>query len=187
MGSADGHYVKTDKPNFDGIELRFNPNREHLFRDALGRAVKYADEVTTTGNGVFARGNIEYFGTEDVPPVAISPSESRLMQEGEMAAKQEAAQTGRVSQPIQDELFAQNGLSRRSFFGLRTAGEQAEPGLGQAFEKLMQTPVSRRTVLKSTFGKAIQAIAPNIPKEIIDPPKDFVRIAQTVEIGRAHV
>jgi len=110
MGSADGQFVDTDKPNFDGIELRFNPNREHLFRDAMGRAVKYADEVTTTRNGIFARGNIEYFGEEDVPPVAISPSEARLMKEGEVAAKQQAAQTGKVSTPIQDSLFKSNGL-----------------------------------------------------------------------------
>ena len=110
MGSADGQYVATDKPNFDGIELRFNPNREHLFRDAMGRAVKYADEVTTTRNGIFARGNIEYFGEADVPPVAISPSEARLMKEGEVAAKQQAAQTGKVSTPIQDSLFKSNGL-----------------------------------------------------------------------------
>ena len=110
MGSADGQFVNTDKPNFDGIELRFNPNREHLFRDAMGRAVKYADEVTTTRNGIFARGNIEYFGEEDVPPSAISPSEARLMKEGEVAAKQQAAQTGKVSTPIQDSLFKSNGL-----------------------------------------------------------------------------
>lgn len=110
MGSADGQFVDTDKPNFDGIELRFNPNREHLFRDAMGRAVKYADEVTTTRNGIFARGNIEYFGEADVPPVAISPSEARLMKEGEVAAKQQAAQTGKVSTPIQDSLFKSNGL-----------------------------------------------------------------------------
>ena len=110
MGSADGQYVATDTPNFDGIELRFNPNREHLFRDAMGRAVKYADEVTTTRNGIFARGNIEYFGEEDVPPVAISPSESRLMQEGEVAAKAAAQQTGSVPAPIQESLFKSNGV-----------------------------------------------------------------------------
>jgi len=110
MGSADGQYVKTDKPNFDGVELRFNPNREHLFRDALGRAVKYADEITTTRNGVFARGNIEYYGEEDVPPVAVSPSESRLMREGEETARADAAQTGNVSKPIQESLFMQQGI-----------------------------------------------------------------------------
>ena len=68
MSSVDGHYV--EKPGadmFDGIELRFNPKREHLYVDPDGRPVKSASEATIAGSRVFARGKIEYFDESDVP------------------------------------------------------------------------------------------------------------------------
>ena len=84
MASVDGRYVKTDTHSFDGVEFRFNPAREHLFRDGLGRVLKYADEVTVAGHSVFARGRIEYFGAEDVPARAgDAPTEGRLLTPGD--------------------------------------------------------------------------------------------------------
>lgn len=83
MASVDGRYVKTDKHSFDGVEFRFNPAREHLFRDGLGRVLKYADEVTVTGHSVYARGRIEYYGAEDVPARAgDAPTQGRLFEPG---------------------------------------------------------------------------------------------------------
>lgn len=112
MGSADGQLVKTDQPNFDGIELRFNPRREHLFVDAMGRAVKYVDEATIIGGRAFARGNIEYYGEEDVPARAgKAPSAARLMQQGENQIRPIIDEpSGNVSIEQQQSLFMQQAL-----------------------------------------------------------------------------
>ena len=108
MGSADGQYVKAAKPNFDGIELRFNPMREHLFVDAMGRAVKHADEVTVVAKRAFARGNIEYYGEEDVPARAgTAPTRARLMGQGEQNAPA-VDPTRRMSLGDQESLFSRN-------------------------------------------------------------------------------
>lgn len=81
MASIDGAFRK--EHSFDGVEFRFNPKREHLFRDALGRVLKRADEVTITGNSAFARGEIEYYGPEDVPARAgDAPTQGRLLEPG---------------------------------------------------------------------------------------------------------
>jgi hypothetical protein len=83
MASVDGNYVERKAPNFDGVEFRFNPKREHLFRDGLGRVLRYADEATVVGNSVFARGRIEYYGEEDVPARAgDSETQGRLLEPG---------------------------------------------------------------------------------------------------------
>jgi predicted transcriptional regulator len=108
MGSADGQYVKAAKPNFDGIELRFNPMREHLFVDAMGRAVKHADEVTVVAKRAFARGKIEYYGEEDVPARAgTAPTKARLMGQGEQNVPA-VDPTRRISQGDQESLFSRN-------------------------------------------------------------------------------
>jgi len=109
MGSADGQIVKTDQPNFDGIELRFNPFREHLFVDAMGRAVKYVDEATIVAGRAFARGNIEYYGEEDAPARAgTAPTAARLMGQGEGQIKPIIDEpSGNVSISQQQSLFMQ--------------------------------------------------------------------------------
>lgn len=108
MGSADGQYVKTAKPNFDGIELRFNPMREHLFVDAMGRAVKHADEITAVAKRAFARGNIEYYGEEDVPARAgTAPTKARLMGQGEQNVPA-VDPSRRISPGDQESLFSRN-------------------------------------------------------------------------------
>ena len=47
MASADGQYVDV-APNFDGIEISFNPEREHLFRDAVGRADRKSTRLNSS-------------------------------------------------------------------------------------------------------------------------------------------
>lgn len=86
MASCDGEYVACTVACFDGVELRFNPAREHLFRDALGRAVRRAEEVTVSGNSVFARGEIEYYGHEDAPARAGSAPSAALIYQPEPSA-----------------------------------------------------------------------------------------------------
>ena len=106
MGSVDGQYVRTDNPNFDGVELRFNPKREHLFIDALGRAIKAADEVTAMGDRVYARGNIEYYGAEDFAhPAGPSPTRAMPLSEQD-ALRQISRKTGSLPMPIQESPFS---------------------------------------------------------------------------------
>ena len=161
MGSADGQWVDA-APNYDGIELRFNPRREHLFRDALGRAVKYADEITTTGNKMFARGRIEYYGEEDVPARAgTAPTEARVMQPGEMTAGVKIDQPGnKVSIPQQESLFMRNeaitdDLSKREdgfyikaedspLYQKRDASQVVHPSMQVAQQAIMSTAKGRR-------------------------------------------
>lgn len=66
MASVDGR-MHNVTPSFDGVEIRFNPMRSHLFTDPAGRAIKHADEVTVVGNQVFARGNLTYYMPHDLP------------------------------------------------------------------------------------------------------------------------
>ena len=190
MGSADGQFVRIGEPNFDGIELGFNPKREHLFVDALGRAIKYADEITAMGDRVYARGMIEYYGEEDIPSAGAAPTRAGPMvletaiQEPVLNAVPDT-NDGRVSEGQQQSLFMQQGITRRGLFGLRPSAKletaTQEPKNGNMLESLMQTPVSRRTVLKSAVGTVMQNIVPNIPKEFIDLPKDSARVASTVD------
>lgn len=75
MAMAVGRVMDVE-PNFDGIELSFNPAREHLFVDANGRAVKSAEEVTVMGFKAYARGKISYFEDFEDPrsPKYTAPS-----------------------------------------------------------------------------------------------------------------
>ena len=190
MGSADGQFVRSDNPNFDGIELRFNPKREHLFIDAMGRAVKYADEVTVMGDRMYARGHVEYFGDEDfIQPKGVSPTQARVLSVEEALRQAgpaveraviESANTGKPLPPtIQESLFSQQGMSRRGFFGLRPASEAAAPAAPSALEKLMQVPVSRRAVLKTATAPLIKRLIPNVAAEFLNPPNNFARVAKT--------
>lgn len=76
MASVDGKFVADDvspkynngrSTRFDGVEIRFNPMKAHLFTDSNGRAVKHAAEVTVVGSSVFARGAITYFKAGEMP------------------------------------------------------------------------------------------------------------------------
>lgn len=69
MASVDGKYVAnpSDTGRYDGVEVRFNPMKQHVFVDPDGRAVKSASEVTVVGGSVFVRGNITYFTSADMP------------------------------------------------------------------------------------------------------------------------
>jgi hypothetical protein len=88
MASVDGRYVADAAHAFDGVEFRFNPKREHLFRDGLGRVLRHADEVTITGHSVFARGNVEYYGPDDVPARAgDAPTQGKLLQPGDNSGR----------------------------------------------------------------------------------------------------
>lgn len=67
LASTDGNIYHPDKPNFDGVEARFNPKTTHLFVDGNNHAVKSAEDVTVHGHRVYMRGKITYHTPETAP------------------------------------------------------------------------------------------------------------------------
>jgi len=81
MASVDGQLVKAESPEgFEGVEVRFNPRTDHLFVDAEGNAVQFAEEVIILGHRAYAKG-IRYHTELTVPPRAgDAPSNTRIRQ-----------------------------------------------------------------------------------------------------------
>lgn len=76
MASCDGKLVDEPNPSLDGVEIRFDPKRVHLFVDNENRPVRWAENVTVYGHRVYARGVIVYFDEDTAPPkVGDAPSE----------------------------------------------------------------------------------------------------------------
>lgn len=70
MASVDGQLVKVQSPEgFEGVEIRFNPRTDHLFVDANGHAVQFAEEAVVLGHRVYAKG-IRYHTELTAPPRA---------------------------------------------------------------------------------------------------------------------
>lgn len=75
MASVDGNFQSPKTPNgqrdqtskFNGVEITFNPMKNHTFVDPDGRAVRGATDVTVVGSKVYARGRIEYYTPENMP------------------------------------------------------------------------------------------------------------------------
>jgi hypothetical protein len=67
MASIDGEWAATAEPDFNGVEVSFNPKRVRLFVDSQGFAVRRADQVTICGHRAFLRGAIEYYTDETAP------------------------------------------------------------------------------------------------------------------------
>lgn len=69
MASVDG--ILTRKaPSLDGVEVRFNPMREHLFTDTAHRPIRWAQEVTICGHRAYVRGEVEYYTPASAPEKA---------------------------------------------------------------------------------------------------------------------
>lgn len=79
MASVDGILSEANS-NADGVEVRFNPKRTHLFLDSNGFAVRWAEEVTVIGHRAYARGRIVYHTVSTAPALApgSAASEARL-------------------------------------------------------------------------------------------------------------
>lgn len=79
MASVDGEYVHTNKPDFSGVEARFNPMNHHLFVDNMGHAIRSAEHVTLHGHRAYLRGKIEYYTPETAPKRAgDAPSQTKF-------------------------------------------------------------------------------------------------------------
>ena len=99
MAMAVGRVMDVE-PNFDGIELSFNPAREHLFVDANGRAVKSAEEVTIMGFKAYARGKITYLEDFEDPrsPKYTAPSQTKFAKtKEELVNMADDVQTGNTT------------------------------------------------------------------------------------------
>lgn len=81
MASVDGKLVKVESPSdFEGLEIRFNPRTDHLFVDANGHAVHFAEEVVVLGHRVYAKG-VRYHTELTAPPRAgDAPSNTQFKQ-----------------------------------------------------------------------------------------------------------
>lgn len=81
MASVDGEYQDKNhgEHNYDGVELHFNPHREHGFVDPHGNLVHHAEDVTYVNGRVFARGKITYHTAKTAPKkVGNAPSTARI-------------------------------------------------------------------------------------------------------------
>lgn len=80
MASVDGELVTTTvAPDFEGIEVRFNPKAHHLFVDANDQAIHSAEEVLVLGSRAYARGKIVYHTELTAPRRAGDyPSQTKI-------------------------------------------------------------------------------------------------------------
>jgi hypothetical protein len=75
MASCDGQLVDDPEPKLEGVEIRFDPKKVHLFVDAENRPVRWAESVTVYGHRAYARGILVYYDEDTAPPKAgDSPS-----------------------------------------------------------------------------------------------------------------
>jgi len=76
MASCDGELVEDPSPSLDGVEIRFDPKKVHLFVDGDNRPIRWAEKVTVYGHRVYARGVLVYYDEGTAPPkVGDAPSE----------------------------------------------------------------------------------------------------------------
>lgn len=69
MASLDGTYINGEIVDCcEGVEVMFSPKREHLFVDADGYAVRWAEEATILGHRAYCRGKMAYFTDASAPP-----------------------------------------------------------------------------------------------------------------------
>jgi hypothetical protein len=88
MADVSGFLSLNEPDRFDGIELRFNPHREHLFCDESNRAVHYIEHATVFGHRVYARGIIGFYASQaDAPKRAGDAPSAAVFIGGELAGR----------------------------------------------------------------------------------------------------
>lgn len=192
MASVDGNFVATDEPNFDGVEFRFNPKREHLFRDAYGRVLRYADEVTVSGNSVFARGMIEYFGPEDEPQRAGSaPTQGRLLHPGrrerEPLFSRDAVPSGRPEAPAGEDGKARETASQSRRRVRQAVAELLGRADGRLSEGLGRVVVTTTRALAPLAGRRYLIASAHGPRlASLSDDKDFRRMLADIRAAHAR-
>lgn len=82
MASCDGVLDGETEPFLNGLEVRFDPKRIHLFCDMQNRPVQWAECVTVYGHRVYCQGTVIYFNEDTAPqkggdaPSAVDFSET---------------------------------------------------------------------------------------------------------------
>lgn len=66
MASCDGVFMEVE-PDFDGIEISFNPKRVRLFCDSDNRPIRFAEWATVYANRIYVRGRVEYYTADTAP------------------------------------------------------------------------------------------------------------------------
>ncbi len=81
MASIDGELLRMTPPHcFEGVEVAFNPKREHTFVDVDGNALWFAEEVTIVAHRAYARGRLVFHTKETQPARAgTQPSRAHLL------------------------------------------------------------------------------------------------------------
>lgn len=75
MASCDGEFVDDPEPSLDGVEVRFDPKKVHLFVDSDNRPIRWAEFVTVYGHRAYARGVLVYHDEATAPlKVGDAPS-----------------------------------------------------------------------------------------------------------------
>ena len=102
MASVDGEFVSACRvSDFSGIEVRFNPKREHLFVDPEDFAIRYAEEVTLYGNRAYARGLVAYHDAQSAPARAGGcPTRARLRPAATRSAASRSAHAPRTMDAV---------------------------------------------------------------------------------------
>ncbi len=181
MASVDGNYTNK-AASFDGVEFRFNPKREHLFVDGYGRALRRADEVTVFGNSVFARGNVEYYGPEDVPARAgDAPTIGKLMDPDEIPEGDAKYSIGNQQNPTPDSIFTKAADRIRDFTTTEKVFNVWHRTVGTQFHKAWISPAFKRvydTVQAylndfSRFAMMAEQEAPNLLVRLDNPLDAF--------------
>lgn len=80
MASIDGLFAGLDAiARLEGLMVRFNPHRMHLFCDPDDRAVAWAERVTVHGHRAYIQGAVRYHTAQTAPARAgNAPSSARL-------------------------------------------------------------------------------------------------------------
>ena len=60
-------FVQHEEPSLDGVEIRFDPRRWHLFVDTDNRPIRWAESVTVYGHRAYARGVLVYYDEQSAP------------------------------------------------------------------------------------------------------------------------
>lgn len=86
MASIDGKFQSYDIPHgFIGIEIKFNPMKQHLFVDENNEAIQYAEYVIVLGHRAFACGKVVYHNLETAPQkVGNIPSQTVINAESKI-------------------------------------------------------------------------------------------------------
>lgn len=162
MASIDGLFSDVT-PRFDGVEVSFNPGSTHLFVDADGRAIAYADEVTIMGHRAYVRGNVEYYESADAPARAGgAASKARFIDEPDLALR---AVTGVGGSTVEAVKATVSRISGSWKDGPRVRVVQSESELPVDIREAIAREGAEGEIHGVFHNGAVYLVADNIPND----------------------